>query len=135
MSLATRQAWQARLFGGEPVAELTARRTNARPEAALLNAIMSLLRNHPKVAWRVRLNSGAFTDARGQFVRFGFVGCPDIWAMMRGTGKLLVIEVKAPGGKLTEAQELFLERVRRAGGHAGVARSIQDAINIVEGRW
>jgi hypothetical protein len=50
------------------------------------------------------------------------------------SGKLLVVEVKAPGGKLTEAQALFLDRVRSAGGHAGVARSLDDALAIVEGR-
>ena len=51
------------------------------------------------------------------------------------SGKLLVVEVKAPGGEADcEAQALFLDRVRSAGGHAGVARSLDDALAIVEGR-
>jgi hypothetical protein len=130
MSLATRQAWQARLFGGGT--ELIARRHNRHAEQGVLNAVLKALRLHPKVAWVARLNSGAFKDARGQFVRFGFVGCPDIMGQMRD-GRLLAIEVKAARGRLTDEQEFVLAKVRANHGVSGVARSIEDAVSIVEG--
>ncbi len=43
------------------------------------------------------------------------------------------IEVKTPTGRLTPQQRSWLEAVRRAGGIAGVARSVADALGLVEG--
>ena len=73
MRISNRDLWTATLaWGGSGTGSgaraYAAAMPNARPEAALLNAIMQMLRVHPKVAWRVRLNSGGFTDSRGQFV-------------------------------------------------------------------
>jgi Holliday junction resolvase len=52
-------------------------------------------------------------------------------------GRFLAIEVKTLTGRLSPAQEQFLERVRKAGGLAFVARSIDDAIDAlgVRGRF
>lgn len=41
------------------------------------------------------------------------------------------IECKAPRGKATESQTAFLRAVERAGGLAGVARSPEDALQII----
>jgi len=43
-------------------------------------------------------------------------------------GRYFAIEVKRPGGKPTSFQEKFLENVKRAGGIAIVARSVDDVI-------
>lgn len=131
-----RELWNSLALYGDPtiagaVKPTAPKRQQAHPERDTLNAIMAMLRLHPKVAWRVRLNSGGFTDGRGQFVRFGFTGCPDIWGQMKATGKLLCIEVKSPTGSATDEQLAFLERVRSAGGHAGIARSVDEALAIV----
>ena len=132
MSLATRQAWQARL--SDPGArEPGPRRTNRHAEQGVLNAVLKVLRMHPRVAWVARINTGAFKDSRGQFVRFGFPGCPDVLGQMRD-GRILMIEVKAAKGRLTDEQEFMLAKVRANGGVSGVARSIEDALAIVEGR-
>lgn len=42
------------------------------------------------------------------------------------------VEVKRPGGKVSESQQRFLDAVKRSGGIAGVARSAQDALNILK---
>lgn len=43
------------------------------------------------------------------------------------------IECKYGRGGLTAAQSAFLELVRRSGGRAGVARSVEDAAKIIRG--
>jgi hypothetical protein len=58
-------------------------------------------------------------------VRYGFPGCADILGQM-ADGRFLAIEVKAARGQATEAQVAFLLQVRRAGGVAILARSIED---------
>ena len=126
-----RQLWQAGLFRSEP-APAVPKRFNKHLEQGVLNAVLKVLRYHPQVSWAVRMNSGAFKDSRGQFVRFGFPGCPDILGQMVD-GRFLAIEVKAAKGRLTDDQEFFLAKVRANGGVSGVARSIEEAMAIVEG--
>jgi len=62
-----------------------------------------------------------------QPVRFGRRGQADILGFMPD-GRFLAVECKASDGKLRPEQELFLGRVRRAGGVAIVARSVDDLI-------
>ena len=72
------------------------------------------------------MNSGA-TRIGNRFVKFGFVGCPDVLGQLRD-GRLLGVEVKAPKGKLRPEQAVFLERINSAGGLAFVARDCRDVI-------
>lgn len=109
------------------------KRTNAKPEQGILNAVLAMLRTHPKVAWAARINSGAYKTPDGRFIRFGFVGCPDILGQMRD-GRILMIETKAPGKHPTEDQQAMLDKATKHNGLAGVARSVDDALAIVEGR-
>lgn len=61
------------------------------------------------------------------------VGSSDIigWT---ADGRFLAIEVKTKNGRASKEQVQFIESVRRSGGVAGVARSVEDAIKILEGR-
>jgi type IV secretory pathway TrbF-like protein len=45
-------------------------------------------------------------------------------------GVFTAIEVKTPKGKPTEEQINFIQRVRDLGGFAGVAQSVEDALEI-----
>jgi predicted oxidoreductase len=75
-------------------------------EAAILDAIRRGLRIHPKVAWFERMNSGAHVAGEGpakRFIRFGFVGCPDI-----------------------------IQRAVEHGGVAFVARSVADVFDVLD---
>lgn len=52
-------------------------------------------------------------------------GVSDILGVLPN-GRALAIEVKRPGGKPTEAQQLFLHEVNRAGGLAFTASSVDE---------
>lgn len=114
------------LFG---MATSPSKRTNDKPEAAALCEVLKALRAHPAVSWCERMNSGA-ARVGGRFVRFGFVGCPDVLGMLRD-GRLLGVEVKAPKGKLRPEQAIFLERINDAGGVGFVARDCRDVMQAL----
>ncbi len=90
-----------------------------------------------------RNNTGTLPDPRtGRPVQFGLArGSADLIGLRTVTvtpdmvGQQLAvftsIEVKTSTGRLTPEQNNWLHMVRRAGGIAGVARSIQDANEIV----
>ncbi len=100
------------------------KRTNDKPEAAALCEVLKALRASPMVAWAERMNSGA-TRIGARWVKFGFVGCPDVLGQLRD-GRMLGVEVKSPTGKLRPEQAVFLERIRGAGGVSFVARDLRD---------
>ena len=112
----------AELFGLEQQTP----RTNSRPEAAALVEVLKALRTHPAVARAERMNTGA-AKVEGRFIRFGFKGCPEVLGQLKD-GRLLGVEVKGPTGRLRPEQELFLERVRGAGGVAFMARDCRDVL-------
>lgn len=105
-------------------------------EAAILKAILIRLAYHPKVAWVHRMNSGAGKVQRreggtSQFMRWGFAGCPDIVAGLKD-GRTAWIEVKRPSGRVREEQEAFINSCIAYGIPAGIARSQEDAVAIVD---
>jgi hypothetical protein len=93
-------------------------------ERDVLGAILEWLPYCKAVAWFARMNSGGY-EIKGQFVRFGFKGCPDIIGQLRD-GRFLGIEVKRQGAEPTEAQVEFLGKVQRHKGVAFVAHSLED---------
>ncbi len=100
--------------------------SNDRPESAALVEVLKALRAHPAVVWVERMNSGV-AKVGGRFIRFGFVGCPDVLGQLRD-GRFIGVEVKAPKGKLSTEQSAFLDRIRGAGGVAFVARDLRDVV-------
>lgn len=52
-------------------------------------------------------------------------GCPDIIGLTK-QGRLMGIEIKKPGGKLSIEQHSFLERIKESGGIAIIATCLQD---------
>ena len=57
-------------------------------------------------------------------------GFPDLFGF-RPDGRIFFIEVKNETGKLRPEQERFIEQMRKRGALAGVARSVEDAMQIV----
>ena len=55
---------------------------------------------------------------------YGTAGIPDIIACV--DGRFFAFEVKTPEGRLTKLQEHTIHRIRVAGGHACVVRSVED---------
>jgi len=89
-----------------------------------------------------RNNTGTLKDANGRPVQFGLCkGSADLigWRTVTVTPEMvgqriavfLSIEVKTPTGRLRPEQQQWLEVVQAAGGIAGVARSVDDALRIV----
>lgn len=88
---------------------------------------------------------GSLPDPRtGRLVQFGLArGSADLigWRTITVTpdmvGQRLAVftslEIKTPTGRLTPVQRNWLHAVDQAGGIAGVARSVSDALAIVEG--
>jgi len=78
---------------------------------------------------RVWRNNVGVDTMRG--IRYGLgVGSPDLVGI--AWGRFVGLEVKTPTGRVSKEQTMWLDMVRRFGGVAGVARSVEDAIAIVE---
>ncbi len=91
-------------------------------------AILDWLKQKGIFHWRS--NTGSFAGeykGKKRFVRFGIKGAPDIFAVVKG-GRLVGIEVKAPGKKPTADQESFGDNLTVSGALYIVAHSLDDAI-------
>ena len=101
-----------------------------QPERLALAKILKALREHPAVAIVDRRQSGLFKSEE-RTIRVGKVGVLDISGMLCG-GTYFEIEVKSATGKLTPEQVQRIDRVKYYGGLAGMARSVEDALLILE---
>jgi len=80
-------------------------------------------------AWRSNNAGVRRTDPKTgrQWHQFtGLKGVADILGVLAPSGRLLAIECKRPGGKLSPEQEQFLDVIRQAGGLACVVRSVDE---------
>ena len=115
----------------------------ANAETTLQQQIRLALGTHPD-ARIFRNQVGSLPDPRtGRLVTFGLArGSADLigWRTITVTpamvgARLAVfcsIEVKTPTGRVRPEQQAWLETVQQAGGVAGVARSIDDAVRILD---
>lgn len=60
-------------------------------------------------------------------------GWPDLTGWRRRDGRMVLIEVKTPRGRVSARQQHLIDYARSCGVLAGVARSVEDARRIVEG--
>ena len=93
------------------------------PESIVLDGCLNYLKVRGIYHWRN--NTGAVRIGPGRFMRFGKVGSSDILGLLPG-GRLLCVECKAKGGRLSPEQERFLEDVKNLGGLAVVCRGWQE---------
>lgn len=81
-----------------------------------------------------RANVGLFYTADRRPVPSGLPnGFSDLFGSRRGDAKSFYIEVKTATGRVSPAQTAFIEAMKKRGCIAGVARSIEDALLILEG--
>jgi hypothetical protein len=89
-----------------------------------------------------RNNTGTLRDQHGRPVQFGLckgsadlIGYRSITITPEMVGQQVAvfasIEVKTPTGRIRPEQRAWMETVQAAGGIAGVARSVEDALRIV----
>ena len=103
---------------------------------ALSHGPARLLRVNAGVAWQgtvIERTQHRLVLARPYAIRLAAPGVSDLIGWTEG-GRFVAIEVKAGRRQPTDEQAAFLDLVRRSGGLAGVARSVQEARAIIEGR-
>lgn len=109
-------------------------------EADVMRAVFDLLRAHRRVAWFMRLNSGAVQDGDRYTVFYRLYmrgepgrtkGASDYLGQLTD-GRLFLLECKRPGvRKGTIEQEMLIGACRAAGGVAGIVQSVEDAIELL----
>ena len=93
---------------------------------------LEFLKLHPQVAkvWRQNTGAGRFIFPDGktsQFMRFGYVGQPDLGGYMID-GKLLLVETKKRTGRKSDDQIEVIAHAHKHGCVAFFARSVTDVI-------
>lgn len=79
-----------------------------------------------------RNETGVYMTRDGRWVTAGLCrGSSDIIGLV--DGRFVAIEVKSKIGRVSSDQQRFIDIVIESGGIAGVARSIDEAVAIVEG--
>lgn len=112
------------------------------PETKIQNLILIALSQAGCTVWRVE-TAGAWvgrqihkdgstvTLANARMFTTGLVkGGSDIIGISPD-GRFLAVEVKTARGRVSPEQQRFIDAVNRAGGIAGVARSVGDAIELI----
>jgi hypothetical protein len=119
-------------------------------ESTVLTMIRKAVAEHGSgLLWRN--NTGKLQDQYGRWVSYGLaigsadlVGvqrvslpCPSCGAALPPLGRFFAVEGKQEGARPSEDQETWLRVVQEHGGVAGVARSYEDAVRLVERvrRW
>lgn len=99
-------------------------------EHAIQNAVRIALSPYAAV-FRANVGSGVTYDGR-HFDTGLPKGFSDLFGVRKSDGRAFFIEVKTPFGKLRPEQKNFIEKMRENGALAGVARSVNDALEIIQ---
>ena len=105
-----------------------------------MRAVFDMLRAHRRVAWFMRLNSGAVQDGDRYTVFYRLYmrgepgrtkGASDYLGQLTD-GRLFLLECKRPGvRKGTIEQEMLIGACQANGGVAGIVQSVEDAIAVL----
>ncbi len=95
-----------------------------------LSGTCALFRSPAGMYWQGRLEGKKLTNLRA--VRVLVEGWPDLTGWRRSDGRMVLIEVKTPRGRVSHEQQRLIDLARSHGVLAGVARSVEDARRIVE---
>ena len=117
--------------------------TVGKSEANIQNEILMALSKAGCLVWRQ--DTGAYKNPKsGRLVKYGLckgssdvIGAIPVEITQDMVGKKFAIfgawEVKTATGRIRPEQLTFIAAVQKAGGRAGVARSVQDALDIALG--
>jgi len=115
----------------EPVKARAPRGPTMLTEAQIQKTILQYLKAHPKVAFAIRVNSGAHYEEDRLIYSNSQRGMSDIMGVMKG-GKAYFLEVKSQKGKLTQDQDNFLAMALESGALAGCVRSLEDVDKVLQ---
>ena len=102
---------------------------------ALSRGPTRLLRINAGLAWQgtvLQHNRDLLVLAHPRALRLAAPGVSDLIGWTQG--RFVALEVKGPRGRVTDEQAAFIDLVRRSGGLAGVARSVEEARAILAGK-
>lgn len=115
-------------------------RKNKHPERDLQRAIVQLLRRaYPQIVYNAATNEAqAREDDPAKRMRFGAArkasgvlsGFPDLTLCLPG-GRCIFLELKAPKGRLSEAQEDVHARLRANGHSVYVIRTVDEVVQLL----
>lgn len=109
--------------------------TGMKREKEIEHEILHALNLRPgTLAWKYEV-AGVFDAVKGVRFnrgRFVFKGAADVQGV--DAAGFFAIEVKTDKGRLSPEQKGFIKRIRMLGQRAGVARSLDEAIKIIEGK-
>jgi hypothetical protein len=98
-------------------------------EHQIQDAILRYLARERRVLWAERMNSGKGLVVRPngstQWMKWGFVGCPDIMGQLKD-GRYLAIECKSHSGRVRPEQRQHITQAADHGAVAIIARSVED---------
>ena len=95
-------------------------------ESQLIYKVMQELGKHGAV---YRCNSGSVKMPNGSWFKAMPKGFADVMLILP-TGQACFVECKTDKGKLSEEQERFINKMRILNARAGVARSVNEALQI-----
>ena len=85
-----------------------------------------------EIAVTFRANVGLFFTRDGRPISTGLPkGFSDLFGFRRSDGRIFFLEIKAAAGRLSKDQKNFLAAMEKLGAITGVARSVDDALEIV----
>lgn len=100
-------------------------------ETALMNKIRVALSEYG-VCFRANVGKVRMLD--GRYFDTGLPkGFSDLFGVRKSDGKVFFIEVKTETGRVRPEQKKFIKRMQELNAIAGIARSVDEAIAIVEG--
>lgn len=81
-----------------------------------------------------RTNVGSGWTKNGSYLSTGVPkGYSDLNGHRKSDGRAVYIEVKTKSGKVTNEQKTFIKQMKETGAIAGICRSVEDAIKLVNG--
>lgn len=60
------------------------------------------------------------------------IGAPDVLACLPPSGRMLAVECKRPGGKVTKLQSATLRKIEQSGGVALIAVAVSDVKRAID---
>ena len=104
---------------------------NSAAHSKLVSEILVALSRAGVFAWKNHTGMGR--SMAGNLMRFGLKGSADILAVLPPRGRFAGIEVKTGTGRQKATQSNFEKAVALRGGLYLVARSVEDALELVNG--
>ena len=100
-------------------------------QAAILDALAKMVPERDGFFWRSQPPPARWREGlrTGMALHPTEIGQPDICGCWRG--RFIALEIKRPGGHLRPSQKAFADRIIAAGGIYTIARSVEEAIDLI----